>query len=818
MSNYRYILKDLIDIESTAQMFELLYEVAQIPNAVVDMEGNVLLGAGWQSICTDFHRKNPESETICIESDTHISAEIAAGKAHCIYECPLGLVDSSCPIIIDGHHLGNVFTGQMLHTPLTDDARYRFRAQAQQYGYDEEKYMEALERVPVFPIKKHKEILKLLSTVTQQLADSGLAKLRNLEHTKRIVESANLQKTVFNSIDIAIHLVDENLHIQMGNEKLTAWCDQLGLDPDFIGKPLQDIFPFVSEDDINQYNQVLQDGHPITTQVDTTIGGRVIATEIIKTPVMSDGNITGVITLITDISERKQSENAVRESEEKFRAMIETSPDGTAITSLDGKVQYVSPQVLAMWGYEHESEMIGLSMTDLFRSDSHEKAAYSIGGMFSGKFIGAEEYVMIRKDGSEFFGEANANLIYNEKDEPVSILFVEKDITERKQAEAVQKSLEKQLLQAQKLEAVGTMVGGISHELNNILQSMFLYGGLVQEELSDKKSLQANMHHLLEEGERARDIVKQVLTFSRKSKVDMKPQSLNELILETLILEQASLPANITLKQDIEVSRYLVECDKTQIHQIVLNLCNNASQAMEATGGILMVSLHQIQASLNNSESTINVQELIVHDTGHGIDPSDLDMIFDPFFTTKEFGRGTGLGLSVIHGIVEMMRGQITVVSVPGRGTTFRILLPVTEKSITAEHIPQTPLSSDVLKQSILLVDDEESIREVTQTILRRKGFAVESAFNGREAFDLFKVNPDKYTLIVTDLSMPEMSGIELCQAIRASGSDIPIMLSTGHLDIEDQKEYENIGITKSIQKPWTAEELIARIQEIEDK
>ena len=942
MSNYRYILKDLIDIESTAQMFELLYEVAQIPNAVIDMEGNVLVGAGWQSICTDFHRKNPESETICIESDTHISAEIAAGKAHCIYECPLGLVDSSCPIIIDGHHLGNVFTGQMLHTPLTDDARYRFRAQAQQYGYDEEKYMEALERVPIFPIEKHKEILKLLSTITQQLADSGLAKLINLEHTQKIVESANLQKTVFDSIDIAIHLVDENLHIQMGNEKLNAWCDQLGLNPDFIGKPLLDIFPFISEKDVQEYHQVLQDGKAITSQETTKIDGRIFTTETVKRALLVEGKIRGVVTLLTDITDRRQaeevtnkafgllktaerlahigswewdiradkfmmseewlqihgvtnrnlmmdelmsiahpddakmveesfkdaldgvrpydlthriirqdngeervvhakgivsfdkkgtanwvlgtaqditekveSEQILKASEEKFRAMIETSPDGTAITALDGKVQYVSPQVLAMWGYERESEMIGMSMTDLFRSDYHEKATQSIGGMFSGKFVGAEEYVMIRKDGSELFGEANANLIYNEKGEPVRILFVVRDITEHKQAEAGQKSLEKQLLQAQKLEAVGTMVGGISHELNNILQSMFLYGGLVQEALPDKKPLQANMQHLLEEGERAREIVKQVLTFSRKSKVDMKSQSLHELILETLILEQASLPANITLKQDVEISLSLVECDKTQIHQIVLNLCNNASQAMEATGGILTVSLHQIQTSLNGSDATTQVQELMVQDTGHGIDPADLDKIFDPFFTTKEFGRGTGLGLSVIHGIVEMMQGQISVVSELERGSTFRILLPVTEKLKTDDPTPHTPLSSDVFKQSILLVDDEESIREVTQAILNRKGFVVESASDGQKAFDLFKANPNKYNLIVTDLSMPIMSGIELCQAIRATGSDIPIMLSTGHLGIEDQQEYANIGITKSIQKPWTAEELIAQIQEI---
>ena len=525
-----------------------------------------------------------------------------------------------------------------------------------------------------------------------------------------------------------------------------------------------------------------------------------------------------------DITERKQAEKALRQSQEQLHLVTHQSPNVFELYDLDGLQIDVNKAYEDLWDFPAETTV---NKFNVLKSQEVVNSGLidSVQRAYSGETVKVGEYIFDPRGATEAQGKGRvrwlSTKIYplkNVDGEVSNIVITHEDVTDRKQAEAKQQALESQLLQSQKLEAVGTMIGGISHELNNILQSMFLYGGLVQEELPDKKSLQSNMQHLLEGGERARDIVKQVLTFSRKSKIDMKPQIVHELVLEALILEKASLPANISLIEDVEVSPNLVECDKTYIHQIVFNLCNNAIHAMEATGGILTVSLHQIQAALNSGKSKTNVQELTVQDTGHGINPDDLDKIFDPFFTTKQLGEGTGLGLSVIHGIVEMMQGQITVVSKLGRGTTFRILLPVTEKSKIDAPPPQTLLSSDGLKQSILLVDDETSIREITQAILLRKGFAVESASDGQKALNLFNAHPNKYNLIVTDLSMPIMSGIELCRAIRASGSDIPIMLSTGQLDIEDQQEYANIGITKSIQKPWTAEELIASIQEIDNK
>ncbi len=327
--------------------------------------------------------------------------------------------------------------------------------------------------------------------------------------------------------------------------------------------------------------------------------------------------------------------------------------------------------------------------------------------------------------------------------------------------------------------------------------------------------MRSNFQRMLNDGYRARDLIKQVLTISRKTKVEMKPQPLHEMVMEVLVFERASLPANIDIQQDIDMNCGLVLCDKTQISQIIMNLCNNAQHAMEAEGGTLTVSLKQIQASIPQGAPETDVLELKVSDTGHGIDPADRERIFDPFFTTKQFGKGTGLGLSVIHGIVEMMDGQISVTSKLGEGSTFQILFPVTSE-VEADKIVKSTAQADVNSQAILLVDDEDNIRDAIQTILARKGFYVDNAADGKQALELFKANPGKYDLIVTDQSMPKMSGVQLTQAIRHTQSNIPIILSTGQLGIDDEKEFKNVGITAFIQKPWTAEELIEKIQELD--
>jgi len=512
-----------------------------------------------------------------------------------------------------------------------------------------------------------------------------------------------------------------------------------------------------------------------------------------------------------DITQHKQAEEKIMKSSALLQSIYDTIPDAIVTTDIDRNIVSVNRGFENTFGFTLD-EVAGKQTSVLYESAEE----FSRQGAARFNLTAKEQFVPYvvnyrKKSGELIPGETVGIPIQNHHGERIGFLSVIKDITARLQ-------LESQVLQAHKLEAVGTMVSGIAHELNNILQSMFLYGGMVQADLPQNQLLRQNFQHIISAGEKARDIVNQILTFSRKTSVELEPQPLHGLILEILALQYASLSPNIEIRQDIDAKSSWVLCDKTQIHQIVLNLCNNAQHAMDDSGGVLSVSLKAVEQISEATQTKDSMLELCISDTGHGMDPETIDQIFDPFFTTKAVGVGTGLGLSVIHGIVEMMGGDISVTSEVAKGTTFSILFPVVEDVEDIHPTPKAIASMDDFKMSILLVDDDTSIREVTQTILRRKGFTVESASDGQKAFDLFKANPNKYNLIVTDLSMPIMSGIELCQAIRASGSDIPIMLSTGQLDIEDQQEYANIGITTSIQKPWTAEELIAQIQEIDNK
>ncbi len=397
---------------------------------------------------------------------------------------------------------------------------------------------------------------------------------------------------------------------------------------------------------------------------------------------------------------------------------------------------------------------------------------------------------------------------------PMQFATIFVDITERKEAEFARVALEKQLMQSQKLETVGTMVGGISHELNNVLQSMFLYGGLIQDDVEPGTEIYEHLQQLLDDGERARDLVNQILTFSRKSEMQLIVQPIDEIIRNALNFKRASLSPNIQLVEKIDPNGGSVLCDSTQIHQIIINLCNNAEHAIGDESGSIEISLKEVEAEIEEGGTVSPVLQLKVVDTGQGMSPEIVTRIFDPFFTTKEIGKGTGLGLSVIYGIVNMMQGSITVDSELNEGSTFTINFPLADKSET-EISGESSAKHSMTQGTILLVDDESSILSATQEALKRKGFEVDAASEGDQALELFKSEPGKYDYLVTDLSMPGISGSEMAQEIRKSGSDLPIILSTGHIEFDDKEKYTSMGVTDFIQKPWAVDELLVLLQRV---
>lgn len=510
---------------------------------------------------------------------------------------------------------------------------------------------------------------------------------------------------------------------------------------------------------------------------------------------------------IQDVSLQKQNELRIEENAALLKSIYNAIPDAIVATDINRKIVSVNKGFERIFGYS-EAEIQG-ELTSYFYESEEEfteqgKTRYNLSAAEK-----LEPYVVSykTKSGVIFPGETLGVPITNSHQETIGFLGVMRDIRSRIQ-------LENALQQAQKLEAIGTMVGGIAHELNNILQSIFLYGGLVQRVLPMDKRIHSNFKYIMDGAIKAKEIVKQILTFSRRAKFDMKPQHIHELIEDVLQLERVSFPENIQIQADIDTDCDPIICDTTQINQILLNLCNNALHAMEGTGGILTVSLKQIEGS-NENEGSNDFLELKVTDTGSGIAPEELERIFDPFFTTKELGKGTGLGMSVVHGIIESMNGTIDVSSEVEVGTTITIQVPVTPHT-EAEPIHIAPLKvHDINTRSkrILFIDDNDSVRDPAREVLQEDGFLVDSTDDGQKALDIFLLNPEKYDLIVTDHSMPGLTGTQLAQIVRASGSQIPIILSSGRLGVKSKDALSKSGITEFIQKPWNTSELKEKIE-----
>ncbi len=383
-------------------------------------------------------------------------------------------------------------------------------------------------------------------------------------------------------------------------------------------------------------------------------------------------------------------------------------------------------------------------------------------------------------------------------------------------------SLEKQLQQAQKMEAIGTLAGGIAHDFNNILYPLMGFTELLKEDVPVDSPLHSHIDEILRASFRARDLVKQILAFSRQGEQEHRPISLQPILKEALKLLRASLPAKIDIQQDIQADCGLVLADPTQIHQIVMNLATNAYHSMEENGGRLLIGLEQIRMEpdpkLQPDLIPGGYVRLRIQDTGKGIEQHALDKIFEPYFTTKEVGRGTGLGLSVVQGIVKKSSGDIQISSEPGQGTEVRVYFPVLENGTNLER--KTDLDLPVLggTESLLLVDDELAIIKMEQQILERLGYRVTARTGSVEALEAFRADPRGFDLVITDMSMPNMSGLQLSRELKRIRPNIPVVLCTGFSDQINAEKSKALGIDGFVMKPVVRQEIAAVVREVLEK
>jgi len=518
-----------------------------------------------------------------------------------------------------------------------------------------------------------------------------------------------------------------------------------------------------------------------------------------------------LMAVLHDLTERRQAE------EERLRlaTAVEHAAEGVVIVETDGTVRYVNPAFESVSGYARE-DIDGQNFRVLDHTGYKEDFYQSIWQNLSSGQVWSGHIVNKKKNGKTCELKMTISPIRNYSDEIISFVAMIRDVT-------LEVRMEKQILQSQKMEAIGTLAGGIAHDFNNILSAIMGYTELSLNELHQESTIRSRMEKVMKACHRAADLVKQILAFSRRSEKEMKPVNMVSIVNETVRLLRASLPATIEIRRKFNSRSGMILGDPTQIHQVLMNLCTNAAHAMEARGGILGISLTDVKNDSSGRFRYKNLApghyvKLTVTDTGHGMDRALIERIFEPFFTTKCSGKGTGMGLAVTHGIVEAHKGMITVYSEPGKGTTFHVLFPELTASVSVSVNAEPAVEEDTVltgTERILFVDDEESLTESGCELLESLGYSVTAAMNSVEALDLFIADPDAFDLVITDQTMPRMTGLELSEELLAVRPDIPIILCSGFSEAITPEKLRSIGILRMISKPFVKQEMAQCIRSI---
>ncbi|MDJ0618722.1 MAG: PAS domain S-box protein [Calothrix sp. MO_192.B10] len=519
------------------------------------------------------------------------------------------------------------------------------------------------------------------------------------------------------------------------------------------------------------------------------------------------GKIIGYVGVNEDISQRKQAQEKIREQ----AALLDVTTDAIFVRDLENRILFWNKGAEHIYGWQ-ESEVYGKNTSELFYQETPpEVEAALLATMSRGKWQG--ELSKLTRSGNEILVESRWTLVRDEQGKPQSILTVDTDITEKKQ-------LESQFFRTQRLESIGTLASGIAHDLNNILTPILAASQLLPMKFPDADEQSQHLFEILEDStKRAADLVKQVLSFARGVQGKRIHLQMRHLVKELAKILKETFPKSIEVSLDLANNLWMVSGDSTQLHQVLMNLCVNARDAMPE-GGKLTIAAENLLIDENYARMNLEAKvgpyiAIAVSDTGLGIPPDVLERIFEPFFTTKEVGKGTGLGLATVLGIIKSHGGFVNVYSESGQGTCFKVYLPAVEGVETQEEEDLQPLIGN--GELILIVDDESSITDITQASLEAYNYTTMTASDGIEAIAVFAQHKDKIHAVLMDMMMPSLDGLTAIRTMKKINPEVKIIASSGLMSSSKLAEAKAAGIKVFLSKPYTVKELLHTLQQVID-
>lgn len=813
-------IQDLIDIEQFQLLQDRLNEIYSFPSAIIDNDGKVLTATAWQDICTKFHRQNSECEKECVKSDQYIADHLHEANPAVSYRCPHGLIDNATPIIIDGVHYGNYFTGQFfLEKP---DLNF-FRAQAKQYGFDEEAYIEAVKKVPIWTQEQLNSYLFFIKGLIEVIAGIGLKNLKEIETRHRMQEIEERHRNILRTAMDGFWMTDMQGRLLDVNE---AYCRMSGYsEQELLVMRIPDLEIVEKANDTDDHIQkIMAQGEDRFESRHRRKDGSVFDIEVsVQYRSTGDGQM---IAFLRDITERKRAEEKLVAGHKLLSNLASLVPGVIYQYRLypDGRSAFPYASQAMNDIYEVTPEEVREDATPVFgrlHPDDHDRVAADI--LESARTLETfycEFRVILPRQGLRWrWSQAQPQRL-----DDGSTLWhgIISDITERKQAEQEKAKLQAQLLQSQKMESVGRLAGGVAHDFNNMLGVILGHAEIAMDQVDPAQPLHADLQEIRNAANRSADLTRQLLAFARKQVISPKVVDLNDTVAGMLKMLQRLIGEDIHLVWQPDVSLRPIRVDPSQIDQLLANLCINARDAIAGVGKLTIetgnTSFDEDYCADHAGFVPGEYVLLAVSDDGCGMDKEILDKLFEPFFTTKGVGKGTGLGLATVYGIVKQNNGFINVYSEPGKGTTFRIYLP--RYIGQAEQIQRQEMPEPILRgqETILLVEDEPTLLELSKILLETQGYRVLAAGAPSEAIRLAGEYSGAIHLLMTDVVMPEMNGRDLADKMLSLNPNLRCLFTSGytadviaHHGVLD----ENVHF---IRKPFSRKDLAAKVREALDQ